>query len=75
MGYETKHWALLNADLRGTERGRFVFAPEGGVLLRRERTGRLTGPVRLEQPGNPARTVTETHDYTVTIELLGGGRQ
>lgn len=71
MLYETKHWALLRADLQGTERGRFVFATDAGVLIRRERTGTLRGRVRLNQAGQPRRDLEQTQEYSVTVALTG----
>ena len=60
--------------LEGTERGRYLFAPAPGLLLRRERTGTLTGTETTLLAGDPPRAARQTREYTATIELLSGGR-
>lgn len=64
----------FRTELRGTERGRYVFAPSPGLLLRRERSGTLTGTETTLLSGDPPRAARQTREYTATIELLSGGR-
>lgn len=62
----------FRTEMEGTERGRYVFAPAPGVLLRRERTGTLQGTETTLLQGDPPRPARQTRQYTSTLELLSG---
>lgn len=62
-------------ELQGTERGRFIFAPERGILLRRERTGTLRGTETYENTTAPRRVYRQAREYTRVTELLSGARR
>ncbi|HEX2077034.1 MAG TPA: hypothetical protein VHG08_04970 [Longimicrobium sp.] len=60
----------IRTELEGTERGRFVFALAPGLLLRRERSGTLSGTETSLLEGDPPRPARQTREYTSVIELL-----
>lgn len=62
----------FRTEMEGTERGRYVFAPAPGLLLRRERTGTLRGTETTLLEGDPPRPARQTREYTTTLELLSG---
>ncbi|HEU0298611.1 MAG TPA: hypothetical protein VFR37_04135 [Longimicrobium sp.] len=60
----------VRTELEGMERGRFVFAPAPGLLLRRERSGTLSGTETSLLEGERPRPARQTREYTSVIELL-----
>ena len=56
-------------ELRGVERGRFVFAPAAGRLLERRRSADLAGHVRIGS-GDEAVKLPQRFHYTSRITLV-----
>jgi hypothetical protein len=73
VGDQGEEYSLWT-ELEGTERGRFVFAPEPGLLLRRERRGTLRGAETSLLEGERPNSAWQTREYTRTIELLAAPR-
>lgn len=65
----------IHTELEGTERGRFLFAPQPGLLLRRERTGSLRGTETFILDGAISRSDRQTREYTRVTELLSDPRE
>jgi hypothetical protein len=68
LGLTTTH------EMAGTERSVFAFAPDPGVLVWRDRTGRMAGRTTLaDGEGSDERAVTYAYESTIDLVESEGG--
>lgn len=69
VGTDEERGLTTTHEMEGTERSVFAFAPDPGVLVWRDRTGRMDGRTEMTD-GEDSEDRAVTYTYESTIELV-----